>query len=174
MSLVEPLAEAVHAGDRFDGRAYALAISSQRLLAAIGVWPAVAARSQPILAIRIGDGRAGDGPSPLTLEFDHAEIEEGPMGFMVEDRHLRPALLAAVAGGGGHRPDLPGQTVTGQAADPAGMTLTASRTAAPVAPRCWSAATAAPRPPPPAPASAAAAGTMPRPPWSARSPRTPA
>ena len=27
------------------------------------------------------------------LAFDHAEIEEGPMGFMVQDRHLRPTLM---------------------------------------------------------------------------------
>ena len=36
----------------------------------------------------------------MMLAFDHAEIEEGPMGFMVEDRHLRPALLAAMDNAG--------------------------------------------------------------------------
>ena len=43
------------------------------------------------------DGRAGEGPSPFVLDFDHAEIEEGPMGYMIEDRHLRRALLDAMA-----------------------------------------------------------------------------
>ena len=33
----------------FDGRAYALAIASVRLLTAIGVWPLVADKAQPIL-----------------------------------------------------------------------------------------------------------------------------
>lgn len=81
----------------FDGRAYALALGSQRMLRALGLWEKLDAVAQPILGITASDGRPGEGPSPLSLHFDHAEIEEGPMGYMVEDRHLRPALLAAVA-----------------------------------------------------------------------------
>lgn len=78
----------------FDGRAYALALASQRLLAAVGVWPGLVA--QPILKVVASDGRAGEGASPFALRFDAAEIEEGPMGFMVEDRHLYAAFLAAM------------------------------------------------------------------------------
>jgi len=96
VTLVDPLPRAERAADDFDGRGYALAVSSQRVLAALGVWPKVAKNSQPILDIKVTDGRAGEGPSPFLLAFDHAEIEEGPMGFMVEDRHLRPALLSAL------------------------------------------------------------------------------
>lgn len=80
----------------FDGRAYALALASQRLLAAIDVWNATEDHAQPMLEIKVTDGRAGEGPSPFFMHFDHAEIEEGPMGFMVEDRHLRRALLEAM------------------------------------------------------------------------------
>ncbi|NNK78747.1 MAG: UbiH/UbiF/VisC/COQ6 family ubiquinone biosynthesis hydroxylase [Litoreibacter sp.] len=80
----------------FDGRSYALALASQRLLSAIGIWPALAENPQPILEIKVTDGRAGEGPSPFWMHFDHAEIEEGPMGFMVEDRHLRRAFLEAI------------------------------------------------------------------------------
>lgn len=80
----------------FDGRAYALAIASKRLLSVLGVWPMVADKTQPILQIKASDGRAGTGPSPFFLTFDHAEIEEGPMGFMLEDRHLYAAFLAAM------------------------------------------------------------------------------
>jgi len=65
-------------------------------LQAIGVWNAVANDAQPMLEIKVTDGRAGEGPSPWMMHFDHAEIEEGPMGFMVEDRHLRRAFLDAV------------------------------------------------------------------------------
>ena len=83
-----PLQARAEAG--FDGRAYALALASQRLLAAVGVWQGLTA--QPILKIVASDGRAGEGASPFALHFDAAEIEEGPMGFMVEDRHLtRPS-----------------------------------------------------------------------------------
>jgi len=81
----------------FDGRAYALAIASKRLLAAIRVWGRVAAHSQPILKIVASDGRAGEGAAPFFLTFDHAEIEEGPMGFMLEDRFLYAAFVAAMA-----------------------------------------------------------------------------
>ena len=84
----------------FDGRAYALSISSRRLLEAIGVWGALRDQAQPILQIKASDGRAGAGASPFHLNFDHAEIEEGPMGFMVEDRHLYAAFQAALSASG--------------------------------------------------------------------------
>ena len=82
----------------FDGRSYALALTSCRLLRKIGVWDAVADHAQPMLEIKVTDGRAGEGPSPWMMHFDHAEIEEGPMGYLVEDRHLRRAFLDAMAG----------------------------------------------------------------------------
>ncbi|WP_151718328.1 FAD-dependent monooxygenase [Gemmobacter serpentinus] len=79
----------------FDGRAYALALASKRLLAVTGVWPRVDS-FQPILKITASDGVAGQGASPFWLGFDSAELEEGPMGFMVEDRHLYAAFLSAL------------------------------------------------------------------------------
>jgi 2-octaprenyl-6-methoxyphenol hydroxylase len=107
----------------FDGRAYALAIASKRLLQAIGVWGAVAGDTQPILKISASDGRAGEGPSPHVLQFDSAELEEGPMGFMLEDRHLYAAFLAAM----GNAPGLthiPGTSVVAQRSLAAGMEVT--------------------------------------------------
>ncbi|MBR9764279.1 MAG: 2-octaprenyl-6-methoxyphenyl hydroxylase [Rhodobacteraceae bacterium] len=95
-TVIDALPRAELEGARFDGRAYALALASVRLLRAIGVWDAVAENSQPMLDIKVSDGRAGEGPSPFFLHFDHAEIEEGPMGHMIEDRYLRRALLEAV------------------------------------------------------------------------------
>ena len=80
----------------FDGRAYALAIASKRLLEAVGIWPGLADKVQPILKIVASDGHAGQGAGPFFLTFDHAEIEEGPMGFMVEDRYLYAGFLAAM------------------------------------------------------------------------------
>jgi 2-octaprenyl-6-methoxyphenol hydroxylase len=80
----------------FDGRAYALALGSVRLLRNLGVWGRVADHAQPMLEIKVTDGRAGEGPSPFFLHFDHAEIEEGPMGHMLEDRFLRRALIEAM------------------------------------------------------------------------------
>ena len=96
VTIVDAMPKGARGADDFDGRGYALALASQRLLSAIGVWPRVAAHSQPLLDIRISDGRAGEGPGPFVLEFDHAEIDEGPMGYMVEDRFLSRAFLDAV------------------------------------------------------------------------------
>lgn len=80
----------------FDGRGYALALASQRLLSALGVWSDVAAHSQPINEVKITDGRAGEGPSPWMLHFASDELVEGPMGYMVEDRHLYSAFQTAI------------------------------------------------------------------------------
>ncbi|MEX0286057.1 MAG: UbiH/UbiF/VisC/COQ6 family ubiquinone biosynthesis hydroxylase [Paracoccaceae bacterium] len=96
-SVVDAQPEATMRDGGFDGRSYALALTAQRLLDAIGVWDQVEDNAQPILDIKVSDGHAGTGPSPFVLHFDHAEIEEGPMGYMVEDRYLRRALLDAVA-----------------------------------------------------------------------------
>ncbi|MDZ4088115.1 MAG: FAD-dependent monooxygenase, partial [Tabrizicola sp.] len=107
----------------FDGRAYALAIASVRLLKAIGVWDSVADKAQPMLEIKASDGRAGEGAAPFFLHFDAAEIEEGPMGHMLEDRFLYAAFLNAMQ----HTPGitlLSGETVVAQEVKPDGVTVT--------------------------------------------------
>ncbi len=96
-ALIEPTPPARRSDPEFDGRAYALALTTRRMLAALGLWGRLAPDSQPILDIKVSDGRPGEGASPLFLHFDHAEIEDGAMGHMVEDRHLRAALAAAIA-----------------------------------------------------------------------------
>jgi 2-octaprenyl-6-methoxyphenol hydroxylase len=95
--VVDARAATARADVGFDGRAYALAVASKRLLEVIGVWPRLEGRVQPILQIKASDGVAGQGPAPFFLSFDHAEMEEGPMGFMAEDRLLYAAFLAAMA-----------------------------------------------------------------------------
>ncbi len=96
ITVIDPLSETVRRNAAFDGRAYALALASVRLLGAIGVWEGVADKAQPLLEIKVADGRAGEGASPFFMHFDHAEIEEGPMGHMLEDRFLRRAFLDAM------------------------------------------------------------------------------
>jgi 2-octaprenyl-6-methoxyphenol hydroxylase len=107
----------------FDGRAYALAIASVRLLNAIGVWASVADRAQPILQIKASDGRAGQGAAPFFLHFDAAEIEEGPMGHMLEDRHLYAAFLQSLRQTPGITL-LSGEIVVAQEVQPDGVTVT--------------------------------------------------
>ena len=83
----------------FDGRAYAVALTSQRLLAASGIWGRLPAEPQAIRHIRVADGRPGVPPSCLRLGFDAAAIGTGePFGWMVEARSLRVALNAALPG----------------------------------------------------------------------------
>ncbi|AUH64892.1 UbiH/UbiF/VisC/COQ6 family ubiquinone biosynthesis hydroxylase [Paracoccus zhejiangensis] len=106
--------------DDFDGRAYALALASQRLLKALGLWGGLAANSQPILEVKASQGQPGDGAGLFFLHFDSAEIEEGAVGHMLEDRFLYRALLKGMAG---KVTLLDGVSVTGQEAGPASVTV---------------------------------------------------
>lgn len=123
VTVIDALKEKVRKNAAFDGRSYAVALTSQRLLAGIGVWDMVADNSQPILEIKVSDGRAGEGPSPFFMHFDHAEIEEGPMGHMVQDRYLRRALLDAMSGTDGIT-HLSGETVIEQTVNASGVEVT--------------------------------------------------
>ncbi|PZQ50434.1 MAG: 2-octaprenyl-6-methoxyphenyl hydroxylase [Rhodovulum sulfidophilum] len=98
--LIDAGARATRADPEFDGRAYALSASSRAMLAALGLWARVASETQEIAEIKISDGRAGEGAAPFFLHFDGGEIDEGPMGHMLEDRHLRRALFAALDAAG--------------------------------------------------------------------------
>jgi 2-octaprenyl-6-methoxyphenol hydroxylase len=86
----------------FDGRAYAIAAGSRALLVAAGLWDRLPVPPNPILNIRVSDGRLGRRPSRLHLHFDHQDAGEdaGPFGWMVEARSLRMAL-------NGYFPELP-------------------------------------------------------------------
>ena len=97
VTVIDALSQKVRKDADFDGRAYALALASVRLLRAIGVWARIGDNAQPMLDIKVSDGHAGSGPaSPFFMQFDHGEIEEGPMGHMCEDRFLRRAFLDAM------------------------------------------------------------------------------
>ena len=123
VTLIDRLPAATREDAAFDGRSYALALTSTRMLGALGIWEGVKPHAQPMLEIKVTDGRAGEGPSPFFMHFDHAEIEEGPMGHMVEDRHLRRALAEAVSADA-RITRLDGETVVAQDAAPSGITLT--------------------------------------------------
>jgi len=94
--IIDAMPREVRDDPDFDGRSYALSLSSVNMLKALGIWSDIAENAQPMLDIVVTDGKAGEGASPLHLHFDHREIEEGPMGHMVEDRYLRHALLTAI------------------------------------------------------------------------------
>jgi 2-octaprenyl-6-methoxyphenol hydroxylase len=80
----------------FDGRAYAVAAGSRRILIESDLWNRLPDAPNPILGIRVSDGRLGQLPSRLHLHFDHRDAgkDAGPFGWMVEARGLRVALNA--------------------------------------------------------------------------------
>ena len=50
----------------FDGRATAIALATQRVLAGLGIWPPLEAYAAPIKEIRVSEGR-----SLFFLHYDH-------------------------------------------------------------------------------------------------------
>ncbi|NOZ42303.1 MAG: UbiH/UbiF/VisC/COQ6 family ubiquinone biosynthesis hydroxylase [Alphaproteobacteria bacterium] len=92
VALVEYGDSAHQMTDQFDGRAYAISYAPFMMLKALGLWHRVGRHAQPITEIHITDGH-----SPLFLHFDHRELgADGPLGQMVEVRHLRRGLFDAI------------------------------------------------------------------------------
>lgn len=71
----------------FDGRSSAIAFSSKRLFTELGLWDAMEPYAGAILDIRVTDGA-----SPLFLHYDHSEVGEEPLGWIVENQAIRSAL----------------------------------------------------------------------------------
>ncbi|WP_417742974.1 UbiH/UbiF/VisC/COQ6 family ubiquinone biosynthesis hydroxylase [Salipiger sp.] len=121
--VIDALPEAARTQEDFDGRGYALALSSVRMLDNLGLWERLEPNAQPMREIKVTDGRVGDAQVFLGLHFDSAEIEEGPMGQMVEDRYLRRALLEAMEANP-HVDQRAGETVIAQHSGPGGISVT--------------------------------------------------
>lgn len=102
--LVDPQPFELQTAPSFDGRASAIAFSSFRQWLQVGAGAAMVPHAQRIEQILVTDGRspgaASPGPAPFFLHFDAAEIAERsdgePLGYMVENRHIRAALARAV------------------------------------------------------------------------------
>ncbi len=122
VAVIDALPAETRAEEGFSGRAYALALASVRMLQALGLWADLAVHAQSILQIKASDGRAGEGAAPFFLHFHHGEIEEGPMGHMLEDRYLRRALLSAMTTQEGIT-HLSGKEVVAQEVRPGGAVL---------------------------------------------------
>jgi 2-octaprenyl-6-methoxyphenol hydroxylase len=95
----------------FDGRTVAIAHGSQCLLETIGLWAAMAPAAEPILDIRVSDGG-----SPLFLHYDHHDVGDHPLGYIIENRNVRRALFGALS-------DRPAR-IADLARDPEGVTAT--------------------------------------------------
>ena len=83
-----------------DERASAIAAAARRMLVELGVWTAVEADAQPIVAMEITDSRTGDVARPVFLTFDGAVSEGEPFAHMVPNRRLAEALREAAKSAG--------------------------------------------------------------------------
>lgn len=90
VALIERAKLSDMAAATFDGRGSAVAAGSQRILDGLGLWDGLADEAEPILEIRVADGT-----SPLFMHYDHKEIGDGPLGWIVENAVTRRALAAA-------------------------------------------------------------------------------
>ncbi len=76
---------------RFDGRASAIARSSQYVFEHIGVWSEMLKKAEPINDIRVVDGY-----SQALVHYDHKKADGNPFGHIIPNTHVLPTLLAAV------------------------------------------------------------------------------
>jgi 2-octaprenyl-6-methoxyphenol hydroxylase len=91
----EPAAEREGAG--YDGRSSAIAFASQQALAQLGIWQGMAPEAEPILDIRVSDGRPGRPAAPLFLHYDHLQSGLGALRPYRGERVIRRALAARLA-----------------------------------------------------------------------------
>lgn len=102
--LIDPVVFDAQVAPTFDGRASAIAYAAFRQWCALGVGEALAPHAQRIEQILVTDSStpgAASGPaSPFFLRFDSAEIADSsegePLGYLLENRHIRAALAQAI------------------------------------------------------------------------------
>ena len=77
----------------------ALASSVKAMLEAIGVWPALADKAQPILRIELTNSALEAPARPALTGLNSTEAPDGePTAYIVENAALLPALLASLQG----------------------------------------------------------------------------
>jgi len=102
--LIDPVVFDAQVAPTFDGRASAIAYAAFRQWRALGLAEALEPHAQRIEQILVTDGQApgaaSRGTGPFFLRFDAAEIADSsggePLGYLLENRHIRAALARAV------------------------------------------------------------------------------
>ncbi len=94
VAVVEMQPAATLRDSSFDGRTSAIAYGSANVFSGVGVWQRLERAAQPIHDVRIADGTLRGGASPLFLHYDHREIGGHPLGYILENRDIRDALLS--------------------------------------------------------------------------------
>jgi 2-octaprenyl-6-methoxyphenol hydroxylase len=96
VAIVDKLPHETISLGNFTGRSYALSSASKKMLSVLNLWQSLTHTAQPMLEIKVTDGSVGIGPSPFMMHFNHNDFSDGPMGFVVEDRHLRQSLIKSL------------------------------------------------------------------------------
>ncbi|HEX7947672.1 MAG TPA: UbiH/UbiF/VisC/COQ6 family ubiquinone biosynthesis hydroxylase [Phenylobacterium sp.] len=105
--LLDPVVFDDQVAPTFDGRASAIAYAAYRQWRALGLADSLDPHAQRIEQILVTDGTtpgaASRGASPFFLRFDSAEIADRsdgePLGYLLENRHIRAALAKAAFAG---------------------------------------------------------------------------
>jgi 2-octaprenyl-6-methoxyphenol hydroxylase len=71
-----------------DGRTTAVNYVSKLLMESLGVWQEIEPYAEPIWHIK-----AFEGKSPWSIQFDHDQVGDHPMGYIVENAYLRQAII---------------------------------------------------------------------------------
>jgi 2-octaprenyl-6-methoxyphenol hydroxylase len=96
IAVVDPAAFAEASMVR-DQRASALSAGSKRLLAALGVWEALAPHAEPVAAVDITDSSLDDAFRPVLVSYDNTVEGSEPATWIVENERLQAAVLEAAA-----------------------------------------------------------------------------
>jgi 2-octaprenyl-6-methoxyphenol hydroxylase len=106
VAIIDRTAPETRVAPTFDGRTSAVAFANFRQWRALGVDAALSAVAQPITDILITDGPTSGARRgarvPAFLHFDVEEVATqiggDPLGWVLENRHIRAALNSALAG----------------------------------------------------------------------------
>lgn len=99
IAIVEQRPLAAPGAAAIDGRTVALTSSVKAMLEAIGVWPALAGKAQPILRIELTDSTLDAPVRPPLIGLDSSEAPGGePTAYIVENADLLSALLSSLEG----------------------------------------------------------------------------
>jgi 2-octaprenyl-6-methoxyphenol hydroxylase len=105
-----------------DVRASAVSAGSKRLLAMLGIWPALAEHAEAVTAVDITDSALHDGFRPVLVSYDNTVEGAEPATYIVENERLHAAILEGAAKRSGIAL-MGGAAVEGCAADAHGTTV---------------------------------------------------
>ncbi len=98
VAVVEAASPAAMGQAGSDARAIAVSYTSQKVIAAAGAWDAMAPEAGAIREIRVTDSA-----SPLFLHYDHLEVGDHPLGWIVPNPAIRRGILDRLTASPGAR-----------------------------------------------------------------------